>query len=103
MVSPTSGSFNGEIQDNAQSTHQPGKTVKHEKEYATSIALKRMGDQTGPRAWPAPSQGRYHHCGHFEGHRLATAFGTGTNKTRSGRIYRIVRATTSAPSPSISA
>jgi hypothetical protein len=27
---------------------------------------------------------------------------TGTNKTRSGRIYRIVRATTSAPSPSIS-
>ena len=66
MVSPTSGSFNGEIQDNAQSTHQPGKTVKHEKEHATSIALKRMGDQTGPRAWPAPSQGRYHHCGHFE-------------------------------------
>ena len=34
-------------------------------------------NQARPRPWPAPSQGRYHRCGDFEGHRMATAFGTG--------------------------
>ena len=78
MVSPTSEVLNGEIQDNAQST-QAGKTaqVKHEEEYANSIALKRRDNQARPRPWPAPDQGRDHHCGDFEGHRLAAAFGTG--------------------------
>ena len=39
MVSPTSEVLNGEIQDNAQSTHQAGKTaqVKHEEEYANNF------------------------------------------------------------------
>jgi hypothetical protein len=63
----------------AQSTHQAGKTaqVKHEEEYANSIALMRRDNQARPRSWPAPSQGRYHHCGDFEGHRMAAALGAG--------------------------
>ena len=79
MVSPTSGVLNGEIQDKAQSTHRAGKTaqVKHEEEYATSIALERKNNQARPRPWPAPGQERYHHCGDFEGHRLAPALGAG--------------------------
>src|SRR6516164_9445449 len=62
-----------------RATHQAGKPaqVKHEEEYATSIALERKDNQARPRPWPAPGQGRYHHCGDFEGHRLATALGTG--------------------------
>ena len=79
MVSPTSEVLNGKIQDNAQSTQKAGKTaqVKYEKEYANSIALKRKDNQARPRPWPAPGQGRYHHCGDFEGHRMAAALGTG--------------------------
>ena len=79
MVSPTSEVLNGKILDNAQSTHQAGKTaqVKHKEEYANSIALKRRDNQARPRPRPAPVQGRYHHRGDFESHRLATAFGTG--------------------------
>jgi hypothetical protein len=57
----------------AQSTHQAGKTAQVN--YDTSIAPKRRDNQARPRPWPAPSQGRYHHCGDFEGHRMAAALG----------------------------
>jgi hypothetical protein len=48
MVSPTSEVLDGEIQHKTQSTHQAGKAaqVKHEEEYANSIALKRRDIQT---------------------------------------------------------
>src|SRR6516164_8170152 len=119
MVSPTSEVLHDEIQHKAQSTHQAGKTaqVKHEEEYANSIAPKRRDNQARPCPWPARSQGRYHHCGDFEGHRMAAALGAGllrrdreeelgltleSETTKSGRIYRIVGTKTSAPSPSAS-
>ena len=62
----------------AQSTYQAGKTaqIKHEEEPATGIALKK-DNQARPRPWPAPGQGRYQHCGDFEGHRMAATLGTG--------------------------
>jgi hypothetical protein len=56
---------------------KPAKQLKSKEESANSIALKRKDNQTRPRPWPAPGQGRYHHCGNFEGHRMAAALGTG--------------------------
>ena len=60
----------------AQSTHQACRAaqVKHE---VTSVALTRRDDQARPRPRSTPGQGRYHHCGDFESHRLATAFRSG--------------------------
>jgi uncharacterized protein DUF3489 len=98
--------------------HAPGRLKSNtKKESANSIALKPKDNQALPRPWPAPGQGRYHHCGDFEGHRMqphsVRGFLAGTvkkklgltlesEKTKSCRIYRIVRAKTSAPSASAS-
>ena len=120
MVSPTSEVLHGEIQDNAQST-QAGKTaqVKHEEECANSIALKRRDLQARPLLGLLRSKGGTTIAaiskatgwqpnsvrGFFAGVvRKKLGLTLESEKTKYGRIYRIVRATTStsAPSPSAS-
>jgi hypothetical protein len=115
MVSPTPKVLNGEIQHKTQSAHQAGKAaqVKHQEEYANSIALKRRDNQARSLPWPAPVQGRYQTLRRFRRLPAGSRIRYGASlpklglrleseKTRSGRIYRIVRAKTSAPSPSAS-
>ena len=116
MVSPTSEVLNGEIQHNAQSTPQVSKTarVKHEEEYAKShssgrttkhdrvLGLLRTKGGTTIAAISKVTGWQPHSVRGFFAGVVKKKLGLtlASKKTQSGRIYRIVRAKTSAPSPS---